>query len=106
MKRFDIVRCAYTGGGIYVFSALFNQEVWLETDFDIVNSLDINPDRMEDYGYDYDAHWKKPSIPYPTWAEILTAIRKNCDAGTCHDVERILNDYYPDLNVRCIEEET
>lgn len=103
MKKLDLVRCDYTGGGIYVYSALFNQEVWLETDFDLVNSLDIRPDRMIDYGYNYDAHWKKPSVPYPTWKEILDSIRKNCDEDTCRHAEKIMRFYNPDLNARCIE---
>ena len=33
MKKLERVTCSYTGGGIYVYSALFNQEVWLELDF-------------------------------------------------------------------------
>ena len=73
--------CNYTGGGIYVYTALYNDEVWLTTDFDLAGSYDLHPDEVEqdllpDGAINYDGHWKKPSVPYPTWGDILSSVRR------------------------------
>lgn len=106
MKRFENVRCYYTGGGIYVYSALFNGEVWLYGGLDnYFGSYDLSGETIEEFhGCNYDAHWKKPSIPYPRWYEILESIHENCDMSTYVEAERILNHYNPGPRMfdRCI----
>ena len=96
MAKLTNVSCVYTGGGIYVYTARFNDEVWLGTDFDLVGSYDTPWETITDeLNCDYESHWKEPSVPYPTWGEILTSIHENCDASTYSDVARIM-EYYED----------
>lgn len=90
------VTCIYTGGGIYVYSALFNDEVWLYGGLDnYFGSYDIPGEKVEESDMNYDAHWKTPSIPYPKWYEILASIRNNCDPSTYAEAERIILHYNP-----------
>ena len=97
MAKLTNVSCVYTGGGIYVYTAKFNDEVWLGTDFDLVGSYDTPWEVITDeLNCDYDSHWKDPSVPYPTWGEILESIHENCDESTYSDVIRIMS-YYDDL---------
>ena len=105
MKNLERVRCEYTGGGIYVYSALYNREIWLELDFsnEGFNSLDVPPEEMEKYGYNYEAHTKQPSIPYPTWGEILQSIRESDYAWAYDDVARQLSFYGDRLSARIDE---
>lgn len=108
MKRFEYVKCDYTGGGIYVYSALFNGQVWLYGGLDnYFGSFDFPGEIIErDFCCDYDAHWKKPSVPYPTWNEILASIKANCDESTYENAERILRLHNSNMNERCIDDET
>lgn len=91
------VKCYYTGGEIYVYSALFNGEVWLYGGLDnYFGSYDLSGETIEQFhDCNYEAHVKVPSIPYPTWNDILDSIRVNCDPSTYDDAERILNHYNP-----------
>lgn len=108
MKRFENVKCDYTGGGIYVYSALFNGEVWLYGGLDnYFGSYDV-PGQVveEDFGCDYDAHWKKPSVPYPTWNDILGSLRETYgDDPQVDYMELSLRRSNPDMNARCIEDD-
>lgn len=105
MKRFDHVSCDYTGGGIWVYSALFNGEVWLYGGLDNYFGSYDQPGAVieERLGCDYDSHWKTASVPYPTWSEILRSIRQNCDGYTAEQAERSLRYFNPDMSARCIE---
>lgn len=94
MNRLTLATCDYTGGGIYIYTALFNGEVWVSTDFDLAGSYDIHPDEVErdllpDGYINYDGHWKDPSVPYPTWKEIIRSVREVM--GSDPDGERIEN---------------
>ena len=91
------VKCYYTGGGIYVYSALFNGEVWLFGGLDnYFGSYDLSGEVINDMEeVDFDSHVKTPSIPYPTWNDILESIRENCSDSTYTDCERILRNYNP-----------
>ena len=106
MKRFDRVSCAYTGGGIYVYSALFNGEVWLYGALDeYFGSFDRPYEHMVDgcYEADPDARWKRASVPYPTWGEILQSIQDNCDRYVYNDITETYHFYYNDLTKPCME---
>jgi hypothetical protein len=97
MAKLTNVSCVYTGGGIYVYTAQFNDEVWLGTDFDLVGSYDTPWETITDeLNCDYDSHWKDPSVPYPTWGEILASVYENCDSATYSDVARTM-EYYGDM---------
>lgn len=95
MAKLTNVSCEYTGGGVYVYTALLNDEVWLLTDFltydsygcydaplDVVES-DITPDG----GINYDGHWKTPSFPLPQWYDIIRSIREAGMDTTADEVE-------------------
>lgn len=104
---FSHVQCDYTGGGIYVYSALYNGEVWLYGGLDnYFGSYDLPADVIEEYhDCDYEAHVKVPSIPYPSWYDILESIRLNCDASTYAEAEEIINHYNPGPMIwdKCME---
>ena len=106
MAKLTNVSCVYTGGGIYVYTAKFNDEVWLGTDFDLVGSYDTPWEVITDeLNCDYDSHWKDPSVPYPTWGEILTSVYENCDDCTYSDVAKIMEHYGDRLGQRIIGDE-
>ena len=115
MDKLTNVSCDYTGGGIYVYSALYNNDVWLTTDFygsGNYGSYDVPWASIgaEDDNYNYDEHWKDPAGPLPTWGEILESIRKNRDTEACSnmcfdEVERIIKQEHPDLDVRLNEDD-
>lgn len=109
MKRFEHVECDYTGGGIWVYSALYNGEVWLYGGLDWyfgsydMKGDDIDPSAEPDVPDAYEAHWKVPSIPYPTWNEILESLRENLgDDPNLDEMEAQLRRANPDMNERCI----
>lgn len=87
--RFTNVSFEYTGGGIYVFTALYNGEVWFVTDFlcpDSYGCYDIHPSKVEEDVtinglINYDGHWKNPSCPLPTWCEVVMAIEESFGNG-------------------------
>jgi hypothetical protein len=82
------VLCEYTGGGIYVFTAKYNDEVYLATDFEMYGTYDIPWQQIDDScDFDYDGHWKDASIPLPTWGDILQAIRKSYEDGVSQNMD-------------------
>jgi len=105
------VSCVYTGGGIYVYSALFNDEVWLYGGLDnYFGSFDAPIDEVEtdfdENGFiNYEKHWKTPSVPFPTWNEILQSLRDRFGEDPQVDyMELSLRRANPDMNARCIGE--
>jgi len=104
MANLTNVSCDYTGGGVYVYSALFNNEVWLYGGLDwYFGSYDIPGPTIDDTDQDYDAHWKNPSVPFPTWNEILDSLREYYgDDPNLYYAERQLRNANPDMNERCI----
>ena len=84
MANLTNVSCTYTGGGIYIYSALFNNEVWIYGGLDTCyfDSYDIDPLQYEkdnDCSFDCPAeHLAIPSVPYPTFGEILDSIQESC----------------------------
>lgn len=79
-KLLTEIKLEYTGGGIYSYSAKFNDEVWLYGDLDTgFGSCDAPYDVVSndwtERGIPYDSHWKSPSVPYPTWRDILDSIK-------------------------------
>ena len=104
MNKLTNVLCYYSGGGIYIYSALLNNDVWITTDFEFYGSYDmrweeINEDLTEDGHIPYEEHWKEPAGQYPTWREVLDSIRKNCDSTTVHYAEEQITSRHK-LNVR------
>ena len=83
MAKLTNVSCEYTGGGVYVYTALLNDDVWFMTDFQTYDSygcydapLDVvEADILPDGYINYDGHWKDPSAPLPQWYEIVRSIR-------------------------------
>lgn len=82
MAKLTNVSCEYTGGGIYVYTALLNDDVWFTTDFQTYDSygcydapLDVvEADILPDGSINYAGHWKNPSYPLPQWIDILYSI--------------------------------
>lgn len=83
MAKLTNVSCEYTGGGVYVYTALLNDDVWFMTDFQTYDSygcydapLDVvEADILPDGHINYDGHWKNPSAPLPQWIDILQSIK-------------------------------
>lgn len=106
MSKLTNVYCTYTGGGVYVFHALYNNEVWILTDFDLCGYYDMDPAIIEDkYNCDYDSHLKDYHGPLPTWSDILSAIKEHYGQEGCtnidlNEAEQILRYYNPDLTRR------
>lgn len=106
MNRLTNVKCNYTGGGIYVVTARFNDEVWLATDGDIYGTYDVPWEDIEEkYNCEYEAHEKAPSVPLPTWQELLDAVMESYNSGESPnmlpgEVEHIIKWYNPDLSLR------
>lgn len=98
MAKLTNVSCEYTGGGIYVFTALLNDEVWFTTDFmtyDNYGCYDAPPavveeDLRPDGTINYDGHWKNPSAPLPQWIEIVMSLRAAGMDFTADEVEKRL----------------
>ena len=104
MAKLTNVTCDYTGGGIWVYSALLNNEVWLYGGLDwYFGSYDIPGSQIDDTDQDYDAHWKNPSVPFPTWNEILDSLR-SAPYSEYHFSEwkDQLHRANPDMEERCI----
>lgn len=98
MAKLTDVSCEYTGGGIYVFTAKLNDEVWFMTDFQTYDSygcydspLDVvEADILPDGCINYDGHWKTPSFPLPQWVDILHAVKESCGDDVADDIYRLL----------------
>jgi len=104
------VFCTYTGGGIYLCTAHYNNEAWLAIDNESFGSYDCPLHVIEEvYNYDYDGHWKLPSVPLPTWKQVLNAIIKSYNDGISEnmspsEVKEIFRYFHSDLNKRLDEE--
>ena len=109
-NKFTNILCTYTGGGVYIFNALYNGEVWISTDFFSCGYYDMDPEVIaEKYDCDYDSHWKDYHGSLPTWADILSAVKGNYGKENCtnidlYELERIIRRYHPDLSVRIDED--
>lgn len=64
-----------TGGGCVQMIFKFNDEVWIATDFDLIESFDAPYDEVAED--DIDGHRKYASIPLPTWQEVLDYAKEN-----------------------------
>ena len=98
MAKLTNVSCEYTGGGIYVFTALLNYEVWFTTDFmtyDNYGCYDAPPyivedDLRPDGTINYDGHWKDPSAPLPQWIEIVMVVREKYGDSMADEISKRL----------------
>lgn len=98
MAKLTNVSCEYTGGGIYVYTALLNDDVWFMTDFLTYDSygcydapLDVvEADILPDGSINYDGHWKDPSFPLPQWLDILQSLKDAHMDFTCDEVYKRL----------------
>lgn len=98
MAKLTNVSCEYTGGGVYVYSALLNDEVWFMTDFLTYDSygcydapLDVvEADVLPDGTINYDGHWKDPSFPLPQWMDIVLSLKTAGMEYTCEEVTKRL----------------
>lgn len=110
MAKLTNVYCTYTGGGIYVCTAKY-ADVWFVTDFEMYGTYDVPYDDIEEkYDYDYDSHTKDPSVPLPTWADVLEAIMDSYKNGKSdnmdpYEVERSIRYLHPDLSLRVDQED-
>lgn len=105
MSKLTNVTCEYTGGGVWLYSALFNNEVWLYGGLDwYFGSYDIPGREIDDTDQDFGGtHWKNPSVPFPTWNEILDSLRSAfSDDPYLSEMEEQLRDANPDMNEPCI----
>ena len=105
MSELTNVTCDYTGGGVWVYSALFNNEVWLYGGLDwYFGSYSIPGTEIEEkHDCDYDRYWKNPSVPFPTWNDILDSLRKTySNDGNLYYMERQLRNTNPNMDEPCI----
>lgn len=105
MAKLTNVTCDYTGGGIWVYSARFNDEVWLYGGLDwYFGSYSIKGSEIEDeHDSDYDSYWMNPSVPFPTWNEILQSLRTVPESTLFFDEwEYQLRRANPNMNEPCI----
>ena len=109
MDRLTNVSCDYTGGNIWVYSALFNGEVWIYGGIDscFFDSYDIDPheyERENDCTFDCPVeHLAIPSIPYPTFGEILDSIGKHCSMEAYDCAEACMRANHVRFSRPCIE---
>ena len=109
MSKLTNVSCTYTGGNIWVYSALYNNEVWLYGGLDTCcyGSYDIDPIQYEkdnDCSFDCPSkHLAIPSIPYPTFGEILESIRENCSEEAYEYAENFIRMNHLGFSQSCIE---
>lgn len=82
-----------TGGGCVMYTAKFNDEVWIATDFEEVFSYDCpqaEADKdFQEHNIDYYYHYKTASVPYPTWKDILESVIYAQPADAIEVLERI-----------------
>lgn len=111
MARLTKVSCTYTGGGIYVITALYNNDVWISSDISDYGTYDISPEIIEEeLDCDYEGHWKDVEYPLPRWVDLLNAVRRhygeeNCTNLILDEVEEQFRYYHKNLNTRINEEE-
>ena len=101
-KTFEQVTCEYTGGNIWIFSALYNGWRWLYGPVDqYINAYDINGEEIYRTDQDYEAHERRPCEGYPTWQQIIDAVKANCEPGAADEVEAIIKETADDLSKPC-----
>ena len=83
-----------TGGGCVQLVFKFNDEAWFATDFEIVECFDMPYMDIED---EYDDHRKTPSIPCPTWQEVLDYAKENMK-DDWDEIEHGITDYLLYIN--------
>lgn len=111
MNKLTNIFCTYTGGGIYVFHAMYDDTVWISTDFELCGYYDTDPKVIEEqYGCDYDSHWKDYNGPLPTWAELLSAVKEHYGQEGCTNIdlvelEQIVRYFHPNLSIRINEDD-
>ena len=96
---FTHVKCYYTGGGIYVFSACWEGSCWIYGGLDnYMGCYSIPGEEIEEkHNNRYeDFVTVPPSGIYPTWREVFDAIHENMDPS--YDAERSLLYFNPDLS--------
>lgn len=96
-SKFKNVAVEYTGGGVWIFQALYNDEVWILTSFDLSGSYERPYEMIDRDGNltgesDADAPYKEPSIPYPTWNQIMNQIKKH-EPMWYDEIERLCRYY-------------
>ena len=105
MTTFTNVECTYTGGGVYVVTAMYG-DVHFTSDLDLYGTYDASNDVIEEnYDCDYDSHWKDPSEPLPSWGDLLSAIMESHENGYSNNMDadeviKIMLRYHPDLSIR------
>ena len=106
MNKLTNVECFHSGGGCISYYAKFNDEVWLAGDlWGYFGSYDMPKELVdEDYenGIPYESHAKSPSIPYPTWNDILDSLY-----GTeiYHWAVLHVKHYHENLDEMCMEDD-
>lgn len=74
-KNFENTTVEYTGGGIYVFSALYNGKTWLYGPLDqYICGYDMPGEEIYQGDQDYEAHRVDPPEGYPSWQDIIAAV--------------------------------
>ena len=84
MNKLTNVKCYYTGGGAYVYSALFNNEAWIHGSLytNWFHAYDIEPEKYEEEiqgAFDCPEEHMVTLSEYPTYGEILESIRSTGD---------------------------
>lgn len=109
MEKLTDVNVQYTGGNIYVYSAKFNNEVWIYGALDTCQFLtyDIDPIQYEkDNNCTFDCpdnHLAIPSIPYPSFGDILDSIREAYGDNTYSIAESWMLQNHIQFSRPCIE---
>lgn len=108
--RLTDVTCTYTGGGIYLVTAKY-EDVYLVSDLETYGTYDVPyGDIEEKYCGDYDGHWKDSSFPLPTWADLYHAITRSYREGKSRNMDQaevgnILFRNHPRVSLRLNEQE-
>ena len=88
------VRCDYTGGGIWVYTAKYGP-AWLIGTLDTyINAYDeyVDTNSEEASDYDYEAHCVDKYLVMPTWGDILDslcALDDGCYSDYEHAIRRL-----------------
>ena len=102
MQKLTDVNFYHTGGGCILYTARFNDEVWMATDFETVEYYDVpkeEADKDFDNGVPYEDHFKTPSVPLPTWGDVCESIREHVPSMV-HQMELCVKDI--DLSAPCV----
>ena len=102
--NFTQVKCYYTGGGIYVFSARWEGSCWIYGGLD--NYMGCYSVPGEEIEEQHDCRYEDyEAVPvsgiYPTWRDVFHAIHENIPDS--YDMERSLLRFNPDLSKKVME---